>query len=286
MKKQSILILSLLLALVVSSCRLLNEKDREVVRVGEKRLMRSQVEAVADQFSGEDSLLVAESYVDQWIRCEVKLQEAAKVCADDMEEIDRMVEEYRRSLLIGRMEQSYLKGRMDTLITDSIVRAYFDSHRDEFVMDRTIVKGRIVRLPDSYRQSVKLFKLMGSSSSDSQKDFLDLCEKNNFELHTFENWVDFSEFLSYLPVRRDKNYDYMLPKRNIQEMADAENKYFIEIDAVLKKGEQAPFERVEDKVRRLLYSRQRGEILTAYNDSIYNAALQSGVVQVIEEEKR
>lgn len=286
MKKQSILILSLLLALVVSSCRLLNEKDREVVRVGEKRLMRSQVEAVADQFSGEDSLLVAESYVDQWIRCEVKLQEAAKVCADDMEEIDRMVEEYRRSLLIGRMEQSYLKGRLDTLITDSIVRAYFDSHRDEFVMDRTIVKGRIVRLPDSYRQSVKLFKLMGSSSSDSQKDFLDLCEKNNFELNTFENWVDFSEFLSYLPVRRDKNYDYMLPKRNIQEMADAENKYFIEIDAVLKKGEQAPFERVEDKVRRLLYSRQRGEILTAYNDSIYNAALQSGVVQVIEEEKR
>lgn len=286
MKKQSILILSLLLALVVSSCRLLNEKDREVVRVGEKRLMRSQVEAVADQFSGEDSLLVAESYVDQWIRCEVKLQEAAKVCADEMEEIDRMVEEYRRSLLIGRMEQSYLKGRLDTLITDSIVRAYFDSHRDEFVMDRTIVKGRIVRLPDSYRQSVKLFKLMGSSSSDSQKDFLDLCEKNNFELNTFENWVDFSEFLSYLPVRRDKNYDYMLPKRNIQEMADAENKYFIEIDAVLKKGEQAPFERVEDKVRRLLYSRQRGEILTAYNDSIYNAALQSGVVQVIEEEKR
>jgi hypothetical protein len=285
MKKQSILILSLLLALVVSSCRLLNEKDREVVRVGEKRLMKSQVEAVADQFSGEDSLLVAESYVDQWIRCEVKLQEAAKVCADDMEEIDRMVEEYRRSLLIGRMEQSYLKGRLDTLITDSIVRAYFDSHRDEFVMDRTIVKGRIVRLPDSYRQSVKLFKLMGSSSSDSQKDFLDLCEKNNFELHTFENWVDFSEFLSYLPVRRDKNYDYMLPKRNIQEMADAENKYFIEIDAVLKKGEQAPFERVEDKVRRLLYSRQRGEILTAYNDSIYNAALLGGVIQVIEEKR-
>lgn len=285
MKKQGIFILALLLALVVSSCRLLNEKDTAVARVGEKSLMRSQVEAEVGEFTGEDSLQAAGSYVDEWIRSEVKLQEAAKVCADEMVEIDRMVEEYRRSLLVGRMEQSYLKGRLDTLITDSVVRAYFDSHRDEFVMDRTIVKGRIVRLPDSYRQSVKLFKLMGSSSSDSQQDFLDLCEKNNFELNTFENWVDFSEFLSYLPVRRDKNYDYMLPKRNIQEMADAENKYFIEIDAVLKQGEQAPFERVEDKVRRLLYSRQRGEILTAYNDSIYNAAQQSGVIQLIEEKR-
>lgn len=285
MKKQSIIILSVLLALVVSGCRLLNEKDQGVVRVGEKVLMRSQVQAVTGECSEADSLKAVECFVDQWVRNEVKLHEAAMVCANEIEEIDRMVEEYRRALLVGRMEQSYLKGRLDTLITDSVVRAYFDAHRGEFVMDRTIVKGRIVRLPDTYRQSLKLYKLMGSSSSDSQKDFLDLCEKNNFELNTFENWVDFSEFLSYLPVRRDKNYDYMLPKRNIQEMADAENKYFIEIDAVLKKGEQAPFERVEDKVRRLLYSRQRGEILTAYNDSIYNAALLGGVIQVIEEKR-
>lgn len=279
MRKLRVFIIALLLALAVSGCRLLHEKDEVVARVGDKRLMKSQLVAMADEFAGPDSLQMVENYIDQWIRKEVKLREASKVASNEIGEINRMVEEYRHSLLISRMEQSYLKCRLDTLITDSVVRAYFDTHREEFVMDRTIVKGRIVRLPDSYSQSVKLFKLMGSSSDDSQKNFLALCEKNNFELHTFENWVDFSEFLSYLPVRRDKNYDYMLPKRNIQEMADAENKYFIEIDAVLKQGEQAPFERVEDNVRRLLYGRQRGEILTVYNDSIYNAAIESGAIE-------
>ena len=56
MKKQSIIILSVLLALVVSGCRLLNEKDQEVVRVGEKVLMRSQVKAVTGECSEADSL--------------------------------------------------------------------------------------------------------------------------------------------------------------------------------------------------------------------------------------
>lgn len=285
MKMPRLFIYALLLALTVSSCRLLNEKDEEVARVGDKVLMLSELKAATAEASGPDSLLVVENYIDEWVRREVKLREATRLVGDEMDEIDRMVENYRHSLLIGRMEQTYLKGRLDTLITDSVVRAYYDAHRDEFVMDRTIVQGRIARIPDTYRQSVKLYNLMGSSSSDSQKDFLDLCEKNNFELNTFDNWVDFSEFLSYLPVRRDKNYDYLLAKRTIQEMADAENKYFIEIDAVLKKGEPAPFERVEENVRRLLYGRQRGEILQTYNDSIYNAAKQGDII-IVNNEKR
>lgn len=280
MKGPRLIIYALLLALTVSSCRLLHEKDVEVARVGEQVLMMSALKEATVAASGEDSLLVVQNYIDEWIRKEVKLREASNIVGDEMVEIDRMVENYRHSLLIGRMEQTYLKGRLDTLITDSVVKAYYDAHRDEFVMDRTIVKGRIARIPDTYRQSVKLYKLMGSSSEDSQKDFLDLCEKNNFELNTFDNWVDFSEFLSYLPVRRDKNYDYLLPKRTIQEMADAENKYFIEIDAVLKKGEPAPYERVEENVRRLLYGRQRGEILQTYNDSIYSAAKDGGIIIV------
>lgn len=280
MKGPRLIIYALLLALTVSSCRLLHEKDVEVARVGEQVLVMSALKEATVAASGEDSLLVVQNYIDEWIRKEVKLREASNIVGDEMVEIDRMVENYRHSLLIGRMEQTYLKGRLDTLITDSVVKAYYDAHRDEFVMDRTIVKGRIARIPDTYRQSVKLYKLMGSSSEDSQKDFLDLCEKNNFELNTFDNWVDFSEFLSYLPVRRDKNYDYLLPKRTIQEMADAENKYFIEIDAVLKKGEPAPYERVEENVRRLLYGRQRGEILQTYNDSIYSAAKDGGIIIV------
>ena len=274
------IILAALLAIVLSvGCERLPQ-DKVIASVGESVLMLSEVRAVAAPLSGADSVKVAQNFVDQWVRKQVKLQEAERELASSMGEIDRLVDEYRTSLLGGRLEQQYLRGRMDTLITDSMVKKYFAAHRSDFVMDRTVLKGRIVRLPDNYRQSVKLFNLMGSKSDEKQQDFLDLCMKNNFELHTFDSWVDFKEFLSYLPVRRGKNYDYVLTGGNIREMSDADSKYFIEIREVIRKGEPAPLERAEEKVRRLLYNRTRAEMVGFYNDSLYNAALLEGKIRI------
>ena len=255
-------------------------KDKVGASVGESVLMLSEVLAVSADLSGADSAKVAQNFVDQWVRKQVKLQEAERQLAASMPEIDRLVEEYRTSLIGGRLEQRYLQGRMDTLITDEMVKTYFNAHRSDFVMDRTVLKGRIVRLPDNYRQSVKLFNLMGSKGEEKQQDFLDLCMKNNFELYTFENWVDFNEFLSYLPVRREKNYDYILTGNEIRQMADSDHKYFIQIYDVIKQGSNAPYERVADMVRRILFNRRRAELLTSYNDSLYWSALSEGVVTI------
>lgn len=276
---------SLLVLLVgLSSCRLLNE-DEVVATVGKATLHASQLEAVTSGLTGEDSLRAAESYTEQWVRRQVRAREATRVFSGEIQEVERMVEEYRTSLLVSRLEQNYLSTRLDTLVSDSVVRAYYDEHREEFVMDRTIVKGRIVRLPDSYRQSVKLFNLMGKKGAEEQQDFLDLCEKNNLELYTFDSWVDFDEFLSYLPVRRGKSNEALLSKSKIHEMADADSKYFIEVSAVLKKGERAPYERVAETVRRMLYGRRRSELLQNFSDSLYSAAASEGVIEIVKQEK-
>ena len=274
-----ITLLALLAGILLAGCERLPQ-DKVVASVGESVLMLSEVKATTLSLSGADSVKVAKNFVDQWVRKQVKIQEAERELASSMGEIDRLVEEYRTSLLGGRLEQQYLRGRMDTLITESMVKEYFAAHRSDFVMDRTVLKGRIVRLPDNYRQSVKLFNLMGSKSDEKQQDFLDLCVKNNFELHTFENWVDFKEFLSYLPVRRGKNYDYILSGGEIRQMADADSKYFIQIYDVIQQGSNAPYERVEDMVRRILFNRRRAELLTSYNDSLYQSALSEGVVTI------
>lgn len=276
---------SLLVLLVgLSSCRLLNE-DEVVATVGKATLHASQLEAVTSGLTGEDSLRAAESYTEQWVRRQVRAREATRVFSGEIQEVERMVEEYRTSLLVSRLEQNYLSTRLDTLVSDSVVKAYYDEHREEFVMDRTIVKGRIVRLPDSYRQSVKLFNLMGKKGAEEQQDFLDLCEKNNLELYTFDSWVDFDEFLSYLPVRRGKSNEALLSKSKIHEMADADSKYFIEVSAVLKKGERAPYERVAETVRRMLYGRRRSELLQNFSDSLYSVAASEGVIEIVKREK-
>jgi len=263
----------------LSGCRLLY-RDEVVAKVGKNELRTSDLDGVAASLSGADSIRAINTFIDAWVKRQVKLHEAEKVLAAERADIEAMVENYRNSLLSNRLDQNYLENRTDTLITDSMVSGYFNSHRSEFVMDRTIVKGRIVRLPLNYRQSTKLFALMGAKDGDKQQDFHDLCAKNNFSLYEPEGWVDFSEFLSYLPARRDDSYDNLLSVGKIQQMTDNQNKYFIEISNVIRQGENAPYERAADMVKRLIFNRHRGQMIQSYEDSLYQAALLDGIITI------
>lgn len=259
-------------------------RDKVVAKVGKMKLRQSEVVAsIPAGTAPEDSLRLYEDYVERWARRELRLQEAERVIGSAaVEEVNRMVEEYRYSLLGYRLDQNYLDRKVDTLLSDSVVTAYWEQHKADFALDRTVVKGRIVRVPNSYRQAVKLLSLMRSPSEDRQKDFISTCEKNNFETHFFEEeWVDFSEFLSYLPVRRDRSYDYMLDSREVKEMADADNHYFVQITDCLRAGSDAPFDRVGDAVRRIIFNRRRNQVLKEYEDSLYNASLVDGRVELL-----
>ncbi len=278
----------LVCGLIISGCSPLEGiRDKVVARVDKQKLRLSEVNlALPAGATPEDSLALLSDYLEAWARKEVKMQEAERVLGQAaVDEVERMVEEYRQSLLGYRLDQYYLGRKVDTLLSDSVVTAYWDEHRADFALDRTVVKGRIVRVPNSYRQAVRLLSLMRSSSEDRQQDFLSTCEKNNFELHIFEDsWVDFSEFLSYLPVRRDRSYDYMLDSREVREMADADNRYFVQITDYLKEGSDAPFDRVGDAVRRIIFNRRRNEVIRNYEDSLYSASLLDGRVELLIDE--
>lgn len=259
-------------------------RDKVIAKVGKKKLRTSEaVAAIPAGLPAEDSLRMLEDYIEQWARRELKLQEAERVIGSSaVAEVNRMVEEYRYSLLGYRLDQNYLDMKVDTLLSDSVVTEYWEQHKADFALDRTVVKGRIVRVPNSYRQAVKLLSLMRSPSEDRQKDFISTCEKNNFETHFFEEeWVDFSEFLSYLPVRRDRSYDYMLDSKEVREMADADNHYFVQITDCLRAGSDAPFDRVGDAVKRIIFNRRRNQVIKEYEDSLYNASLTEGRVQLM-----
>lgn len=85
---------------------------------------------------------------------------------------------------------------------------------------------------------------MGAKSEARQQDFRDICAKNDFTVTDFsDQWVDFPEFLSFLPTLRSQNYDPVLATTAVQEMRDSHSHYYFQIDAVRREGEPIPLER-------------------------------------------
>lgn len=276
--------------LLLAGCRELPRyfaSDTTIARAGERELRLGDVKSVVPQgLTGDDSAAFMKVYVDRWVVKQLKLQEAETLFSSSAGDIDKMVEEYRQALLIRQLDQHYVDRSIDTVFTDDEIAAYYNAHKADFKLDRTIVKGRIVRLGEGYRQAAKLKTLMESKSEAQQQDFRDICEKNDFTVNDFrDQWIDFPEFLSYLPTLRSQNYDPVLTSTAVQEMRDSHAHYYFQIDAVMREGEPIPPERLRGTIRRILFNQRKGEIIRRHEEELCARAAENGEVKVFGEEK-
>lgn len=277
-------------ALFLAGCQELPDyfaSDTTLARAGGNELRMRDVESVVPKgVTGEDSAAFMKVYVGRWVRKQLKLQEAEILFSSSADDIDKMVEEYRQALLIRKLDQHYVDRSIDTTFTDNEITAYYNAHKADFRLDRTLVKGRIVQFGEGYRQARKLRELMGAKSEAQQQDFRDICAKNDFTVTDFrDQWVDFPEFLSYLPTLRSQSYDSVLSSTAVQEMRDIRSHYYFQIDAVRREGEPIPLERLRGTIRRILFNQRQSEIIRNYEEELFNRATENGEVKILDNTK-
>lgn len=249
------------------------EGDRVIARAGKENLRLMDIEkAFPGGVTGEDSLRWVESYVDRWVRDNLKLQEADRLFGND-EADEELVQNYRNSLKTRRLEQYFVNRYADSLYTERDLRNYYDQHKSEFILDRTIVKGRLVALPTTFRQKNRIKELLRTYTEDNHHDLEALADKNGFVLREVTDWMEYPQFLMLLPTRRNETYDGLLTKPGVQEMTDSGVTYYFVIDEALTQGMNTPYEMVSTMVRWAVATRRKAEIVRSYEDSLYNMAI-------------
>lgn len=275
--RNSTLIIILAILLFMAGCREFPnpfEGDRELARAGKETLRLMDVQKIFPAgITGEDSIRWLESYVDRWVRDKLKLQEAVRLFGENTAD-EELVQSYRNSLMTRRLEQYYINSAAgDSLYTEKDLRDYFSQHKSEFVLDRAIVKGRVIAFPTSFRQKARVKELMRNYSEDNRTDLRAMADKNGFVLREVTEWTEYPQFLMLLPTRRNEAYDDLLNKQGIQEMTDGGRTYYFVIDEARMPGMTTPYEMVSGMVRWVVSSRRKAEILKAREDSIYNIAV-------------
>ena len=291
---RQLLKISLLIALLaVVSCRELPDYllgDDVVARVGRQTLTKEDlVEVLPAGVKGDDSVSYVNSYIDKWLVRQLKIQEANTLFTESEHDIEKLVEEYRGSLLTSRVDQYYIEQQMNPEVSDAQIAEYYNSHKSDFILDRTLVKGRVLRFDASYRQSKKLKTTMqkATTSTVEEKSLVDMCAKNEFLLlDNRSSWINFSDFLDNLPVIAAQNNEPLLDKLGIQEMKMGKHFYYFDFTSVCLKGNVAPLEVVADNIRRILLTRSRAEIIRLHEEQILNSAIAEGRARRFDVENR
>lgn len=279
--------------LTLISCRELPDYlvgSNTLARVGRNELSITEVkQAIPSNLRGEDSVAFAKHYVDKWLVRQLKIEEADELFPSSVNDIEKMVEDYRQTLLTGKVDQYYVDKLMNNELSDKDIADYYNTHKSDFTLDRTLVKGRILRFDGAYRQSKRLKEQMrkASASPTDAKTFSDVCEKNGFVLTDYRSeWINFSDFLANLPTTRSQDYDPLLDKMDIQEMEANGTRYYFDFTSVCRKGNVAPLESVSENIRRILLTQRRSEIIKTHEEEIVKQASDEGHARIYLDENK
>lgn len=252
-----------------------------IARVGTTYLYRSELAvSMPSGIAAQDSINYSKTFIDKWIIEQLKQQEAEKLFSTSESDIDRMVEEYRRSLLVHRLNRHYLEGEPCTEITDKEIAAYYNLHKSDFRISQPMVKGEIVAIGESFRRREQMVKWFSSSKKEHREDFTELCRKNNFLHLQFEDWVLFSDFLSNLPVLRTSRHDELLGDRKVQRVHQNKTYYYFRITTALRVGDTMPLDMAKEDIRQILINRHRVDVIRRQEERIKSNALSSGHAKI------
>ena len=243
-------------------------------------LLRDILAEMPEGLTGIDSATFVRMYTDHWVLNQLKIARANEVLTSH-KDIDRLVEDYRQTLIMRQLDQYYVDQELVTAITSREIAAHYRMHSSQFVLDHHKVRGVLVRVSDKFRNTSALSEAMRKVASDGVMELNAFVEKHSLQITDLSTeWVTFSDFLSYLPTVRTRSYDNLLQTGKVQSMkSDDVVFYFIILD-VAKKGSVAPLQCVEDDIRRMLYAERRSEIVKRYEQQLKYEAIESGRVTV------
>lgn len=231
-----------------------------------------------------DSITFMRMYVENWVLNQLKMKRAEEVLSTS-DDIERLVEGYRQSLMMRQLDQYYIDKTLDTEITDKQIAAYYRANSAAFRLDHNVVKGVVVKVPKTFRNTTTLTTAIKNSAKAEDWAELDaLAEKHSLNVANMTaQWVSYSDFLSNLPTERTRSYNDLITKTTVQQMtSDDAIFHFIITDRALK-GEIAPMESVESDIRRRLYADRRAEVVAEYEAELKRQSVEQGRVIVRDE---
>jgi hypothetical protein len=255
-----------------------DKKKKDIVQVGDKILSRAEIEEnIPDFLSPEDSILTAEHYIRVWINDNL-LYNVAQKNITDKKNINQLVENYRKSLIIYQYQEQLVNEKVSKEISNDVLWNYFKENQDKFKLDKPLIKGLFLKIPAHASQIDKVRTWYKSLSPASIENIEKYSVQNAAGYDYFvDNWVDFNEIMDKWPVKY-KNELETIKGNKFFEQEDDNYFYFLHITAYLLPGDNAPYEYAKMTVKEILINQKKIEFLRKTEEDLYNKALDKGQI--------
>lgn len=276
----------IIVGLFVASCEevaflKLGEKDDPIAVVGESSLYMEDLKNISFQgMTASDSVEFLKAHVNKWVVTQLKKEKSHQLMTEqELEDIERKIEDYRNSLLTFSYERA-LAAEVDTLVTEAQLNDYYNENRSKYRLIGPVVKAKIVAYPKSYKQKVKLKKIVVSNDEDAYYDLVDMSKKGDLEFYDYtKEWFYFKDILQKIPFS-DNKVDELLKRDKFWDIADEEVNYMVSIQHYLLTGDYVPQEMVEGRLKSAIINGRRKDFIEQMEDTLLINSINSGYTKI------
>ncbi|MBE6284401.1 MAG: peptidyl-prolyl cis-trans isomerase [Mediterranea massiliensis] len=231
--------------------------------------------------SASDSVSFVEQYKLNWMK-ELLLMDKATHNIPNNAEIDRLVENYRKSLILHTYQQELINQNLANEVTEEEMLAYFEEHQTLFKAERPLLKGLFIKVPLSAPQLTQLRRWY----KDTARVAVENLEKYGLQHavkyeYFYDKWVSIAEILDWVPYDEEELTDY-LTKRQYLELKDTTFYYFLNVTDYRPVGAQEPFEFAQSQVKDILLNMRRMDYIEQVKNELYEEALEENKIKIVQ----
>lgn len=248
-------------------------KQDVLASVYNEQLKKEDIESLfPENITKEDSLVLLKSIITSWATQQLLLKKAEENSTiENTKEINKLVTDYRKSLLINNYKERLIKQQLDTVISDEEIDKYYKENSLNFRLNEELIKARYLHFGNDVldkKQIIQLFK------SPNPEDLEEL-EQQQLGFKSYQlndsTWVPLENVLLKMPFSREK----LLKKTKYLQKEDSLGLYLVAVKDVLLRNEIAPKNYIIPTIKQMILHKRKLELIREIEKIILRDATQN-----------
>ncbi len=282
-------LVAIIFLLTLSSCdflkRNLGFKEKAIAKVYDVYLYPSDIEGIVPKgTSNEDSLLLVQSYIENWVRQTLLIKQAEENVDIDLETIEQQLESYKSSLLIYAYEQQIIAQKLDTTVTAAQIKAYYEANKENFELKKTILKASYIKLPKNAIRIENAIKWFKSNKEKDKRELETYCMQFSPDYSLVDtSWLYYDQLAEVIPL--DKlSESSVLQNNNYIQISDKDFIYLVKVKTFKYKEDISPLDMEIENIKNIIINKRKVEMIDKMENEVYKNARDNNDIEIFKSE--
>jgi len=273
-----LIILFCLSFLLFSSCKESDadlKKKSDLVIAGDESLSPDELnDLIIDTGDPKDSIGMRKKAIDEWAIESFFYQEALTKFKEEEIDIEKQVNDYRKSLINHLYSTKIIEANLDTNVSLAEIQEYYNENKDNFILKDNIVKVNYFKIPLKAQPLEKMKRLLYSTTQKDKDQLISLAAQyaENYFVND-STWLYLDEVKKEVPKLREQDDIYIFAGRVI-EISDDAFYYFLRIREVKNRNSVSPINFEKQNIKKVIINRRKTQLINQYKKQLLEKAVE------------